>query len=579
MKGMISPIHARSQGPSFYRMMSIVGLAGTIVFGLIAYVLVDNSKEIIIDRLIVIAWAYYCLRLTHRKDLRRKQIYSKVNLLFYLYMAQVIFAAALNQFQPFYLIVLAISVQSISVAFKTTSQTNYFIVYTWILLFLGLALNPNLPVTAKLYIVTAAILSSILVIILVYFKVQFLRENRIKEDLLRTIVSRTEDGIILTDFEGNMLEANQRAIEMTGYELVELVGMNFSEIRECELTEDQDAAGVRQLLRNKFWNDEVELKRSDKTTFMGFVSISWINRFGQEYLLYKVSDISERKEFEKQLIKAKEHAEAAASAKAEFLATMSHEIRTPMNGVIGMTNVLLNTSLDDDQKRYIETIRRSGESLLVILNDVLDFSKVESGKLRMENHEFSISVLIREVVELLETAATEKGIKLKTLIEKDIPEIFFGDSVRVRQILLNLVGNGIKFTDEGAVIIRCHKQNEQGMVMVEVEDTGIGIPESKASSLFQSFTQVDSSSTRKYGGTGLGLAISKQLVELMGGEIGMKSQLGQGSVFYFCIPVGEPDSTTDYEDNNINIKRGVEINQAAFACLNVLLAEDNIVNQ
>jgi len=298
--------------------------------------------------------------------------------------------------------------------------------------------------------------------------------------------------------------------------------------------------------------------------------------FSESELIARVKTHLSLVESRRQLAIAKEYAESASKAKGEFLANMSHEIRTPMNGIMTVVEFLEETSLTSKQRELTDIIKSSSENLLTIINDILDFSKIEAGQIELEKINFSLRDELDSVLKPLILKAREKGLIIKLSFDKNIPETLIGDPLRIKQIIINLVNNAIKFTSTGGVFITVKhiaKEESKHILRFDVKDTGIGIPSKNLHKLFKSFSQTDASSTRKYGGTGLGLAISKNLVELMGGEIDVESQKGEGSVFWFIIKLDEGQGDIHHE--NIKAPKLHKGKQK----LNILIVDDNAINR
>jgi len=361
--------------------------------------------------------------------------------------------------------------------------------------------------------------------------------------------------VSITDMTGKILYTNDKFSEISQYSREELLGQDHRVLNSGYHPHDFFKTMWATIGHGQVWHGEVKNKRKDGSFYwVDSTVVPFLNAQGkvQRYVSVR-TDMTERKRVEEAMRDAKEAAERAAQVKSDFLANMSHEIRTPMNGIIGMTNLALETALTDEQREYISLVKSSADSLLSIINDILDFSKIESGKLHIEVIEFSLESTLRDTMKALAMRAHQKHLELMLHVAPDVPDRVLGDPGRLRQVIVNLVGNAIKFTNQGEieVAVQCEPGASSGQTRLQfsVRDTGIGIAADKFESIFDSFSQADTSTTRKYGGTGLGLTISSQLVDLMGGRIQLESTLGQGSRFYFSLdmPIHSQGALASYQ--------------------------------
>ena len=424
-------------------------------------------------------------------------------------------------------------------------------------------------------------------------------ERKQAEESLRKLsraVEQSPASIVITDTEGAIEYVNPKFTELTGYSFEEAIGKKPNILKSEEIPPDRYKDLWETIKEGHVWMGEFCNKKKNGELYWEIASISpVINEVGiiTNFIAVK-EDVTERKLAEEALRQSKieiekankqlensiilanemtQKAEMANLIKSQFLANMSHEIRTPMNGVIGMTGLLLDTDLTTEQRKFTEIARTSAESLLSLINDILDFSKIEANKMELEILDFDLLVTLEDVTEMLAMKAHEKGLELTCIVDPEIPIFLQGDPGRLRQIVLNLATNALKFTQKGemSIQVNCEKEDADKVVLLfKVQDTGIGIPANRLNMLFSPFTQVDGSTTRKFGGTGLGLAISKQLALLMGGEIGVESKEGAGSLFWFTAgftkqPESQQKLFTDKQHDLSN--------------LHVLVVDDNETNR
>ena len=360
-----------------------------------------------------------------------------------------------------------------------------------------------------------------------------------KTELLKGVLNLLPNPVFIKNSDHVWIEVNDALCRFGGHPRESLIGhtdYDFFPKDQADLFREVDngvletRAGSVNTVQFTNADGEVRWVESSKSCFE--------DAAGNVFIVGVLTDVTERKLRETALEEARETALNAAKSKTEFLANMSHEIRTPMNGVLGMSQVLRRTTLNEEQIEIVDMIERSGEALLTVINDILDFSKIEAGKLTIDAEPFSLSTVLDDVAALLGSGANEKGIELITDISRDVPDEVVGDAGRIRQILTNLVGNAIKFTTEGHILVRITGSGENGYahLAITVDDTGIGIPEDKLETVFHQFEQADASTTRRFGGTGLGLSICRSLVEAMAGQIDATSTFGVGSTFHETDP-------------------------------------------
>lgn len=406
-------------------------------------------------------------------------------------------------------------------------------------------------------------------------------ENELRK--LSMVVKESPASIVITNNTGNIEYVNPKFVETTGYLPEEVLGRNPRFLNAHSKDNTVDYKQMWEIINSgEIWKGEFCNQKKDGSIYWELSSISPVKNSQGDitHFIAIKDDITDRKEFERKLTLEKERANSANEAKGFFLAKMSHEIRTPMNGIIGMTDILLDSLKDQETQEKLKVISVSAENLLTIINEILDFSKIEAGQVELESIPVNLKEILNDVERLLSIKAKERGLYLKTEYDKSLPECILGDPTRLKQIIINLVNNAIKFTEKGGITIQLKKHanqdlsNKQFVLSVNIIDTGIGISEEGKTKLFKAFSQTNSSTTRTHGGTGLGLLISKDLAGLMGGNIGVESEIGKGSVFWVKIPTSKTKPI-----KNTSIKSNEDIHDVKNKKFSILVAEDNLINQ
>lgn len=398
---------------------------------------------------------------------------------------------------------------------------------------------------------------------------------RQSEEVFRTLSAAAPVGIFRADANGRLSYVNERLLAITGLSMEKASSGDWSEAihpgdRPWVMARSREAIQKHE----EFSFQHRFVKSGGEIVWVGVRGTPVFDADGrQQGLVGVIEDITSAREAHERLREAKDAADAASRAKSEFLANMSHEIRTPMNGIIGMTELTLDTELDSTQREYLNAVKYSADSLLTVINDILDFSKIEVGKLSLDRIEFNLRDCLGQAMKTLSVRAHEKNLELACSVPPDLVDFMVGDPVRLRQVILNLAGNAIKFTDQGEVVVRVEVESRDAdgiTLQFAISDTGIGIPPEKQKLIFEPFSQADTSTTRKYGGTGLGLSISTRLIHMMGGRIRVESESGKGSTFHFTAHFGKAAATTF---------TGAGADPAILENVRVLVVDDNATNR